>query len=489
MSVITVALPYTDLPSFSLTLSSFLDSPFVKEVIILHQGQFTRKLERVAAIRVDAPWSSKAVSAVVQRARSEYLLFVTQSHEMQLGQGALARMVHVARQTRAGLLYSDYWEVKKGVRSERPLIDYQLGSLRDNFEFGPMMLFSTKAARASLKKYGVMRNVSGAGLYDLRLKVSIHASVFHLQEFLYTKVEADMRTSGEKLFDYVDPKNRAVQVEMEKVVTQHLKHIGAYLAPSFRNVPKDSYDYPVDASVVIPVRNREGTIADAVDSVLRQKANVSFNIIVVDNHSTDRTTHILKELAARDARVHHVIPERHDLAIGGCWNEAVQSEMCGRIAIQLDSDDLYSDDATIQRVVDGFAATNVAMVIGSYKLVNMKLEEIPPGLIDHREWTAANGRNNALRINGLGAPRAFRTFLLRQEPIPNVSYGEDYAIALRLSREYQIGRIYQPIYLCRRWEGNTDAALSVEKVNRNDLYKDRIRTIEVMARQQAVKKR
>ena len=490
MSHITVALPYSDLPSFRRTLRSFLDSAFVNEVVVLHEGGVDLEPgKKVSLRRVDAPWSARTIAGVVQDARSAYLLFVTQSHEMQMGQGALDRMVQCARQTRAGLLYSDYVEVKKGVRAEHPLIDYQAGSLRDTFEFGPLMLFQTKAAKAALKKYGVMRNVRTAGLYDLRLKVSINAPVFHLMEYLYTKVESDVRTSGEKLFDYVDPKNRAVQVEMEKVVTQHLKHIGAYLPPTFMNVPKDPHTYTVDASVIIPVRNRERTIGDAVQSVLRQDARVSFNVIVVDNHSTDGTSRILRDLAAKDPRVHHVIPERHDLAIGGCWNEAVQSEYCGRIAIQLDSDDMYYDDSTIQRVVDGFSKKNIAMVIGSYKLVNMKLEELPPGLIDHREWTPANGRNNALRINGLGAPRAFRTFLLRQEPIPNVSYGEDYAIALRLSRDYQIGRIYEPIYLCRRWEGNTDAALSVEKVNRNDLYKDRIRTIEVMARQQAVKKR
>ncbi len=488
MSAITVALPYADLPSFTLTLDALRASPAVKEIIVLHQGGGAVSGAKVSLRKVDTPLSSRSIAAVVERVSSEYLLFITQPHEMQFGQAALERMTAVARQTSAGLLYADYVEIKQGARSEHPLIDYQWGSLRDSFEFGPVMMFSAKAAKAALKKYGVMRGVKSGGLYDLRLKVSIAHPVFHLSEYLYTKVEADVRTSGEKLFDYVDPKNRAVQVEMEKIVTQHLKNIGAYLPPVFRTIPRDPGTYPVEASVIIPVRNREKTVADAVNSVLRQKLSVPFNVIVVDNHSTDRTTVILKHLAASDPRVHHIIPARHDLAIGGCWNEAVQSQFCGRYAVQLDSDDIYSDEGTLQRIVDGFAGKNVAMVIGSYKLVNKDLEEIPPGLIDHREWTPSNGRNNALRINGLGAPRAFRTFLLRQEPIPNVSYGEDYAIALRLSREYQIGRIYEPIYLCRRWEGNTDAALSVEKVNRNDLYKDRIRTIELLARQKAVKK-
>jgi len=489
MSVITVVLPYSSLPSFGTTLQTLLDSPVVGRVLVLHAGEYTEHASRVDALKVASPWSSAAVASVVRACRSEFILVVTQSHELQPGQSALERMTQVARQTGAGLLYADYYEVKKGVRSERPLIDYQEGSLRDNFEFGPMMLFRTQTAKRALKAYGVMRGLSSAGLYDLRLKVSILAPVFHLQEYLYTKVEADLRASGEKIFDYVDPKNRAVQLEMEKVVTQHLKHIGAYLPPSFSAVPKDTARYPVEASVVIPVRNRERTIADAVNSILRQRTSFAFNVIVVDNHSTDMTTGILKRLAANDPRVHHIVPERQDLAIGGCWNEAVRSEQCGRFAVQLDSDDIYSGVDTLERIVGGFSQKNVAMVIGSYKLVNMQLEELPPGLIDHREWTPKNGRNNALRINGLGAPRAFRTSLLRQEPIPNVSYGEDYAIALRLSREYQIGRIYDPLYLCRRWEGNTDAALSVEKANRNDLYKDRIRTIELLARKQYLKKR
>jgi glycosyltransferase involved in cell wall biosynthesis len=304
-----------------------------------------------------------------------------------------------------------------------------------------------------------------------------------LQEFLYTKVETDLRLSGQKMFDYVDPRNAAYQKEMETVATQHLKNIGAYLAPKFAPAPAFHGNYPVEASVIIPVRNRQNTVADAVKSVLEQKTTFAFNCIVADNHSTDGTTKILADLAAKDARVKHVIPTRTDLGIGGCWNEAVYSTHCGKYAVQLDSDDIYSGPDTLQRMVDTFHAGNYGMVIGSYKLVNMKLEEIPPGLIDHKEWTPENGRNNALRINGLGAPRAFHTGILRQFGFPNTSYGEDYAVALRISREFQIGRIYDSLYLCRRWEGNTDAALSIEKSNRHDYYKDKIRTIEVLARQ------
>jgi glycosyltransferase involved in cell wall biosynthesis len=320
-------------------------------------------------------------------------------------------------------------------------------------------------------------------VYDLRLKISVSHQLFHIQEYLYTKVESDVRVSGEKLFDYVDPRNQLVQKEMEAVATSHLKNIGALLSPKFKHVPKSVVDFPVEASVIIPVRNRAKTIADAVRSVLIQKTDFAFNIIVVDNHSTDGTTEVLRELASKNPSVKHIIPTRKDLGIGGCWNDAILSDHCGKYAVQLDSDDIYSGAGTLQKVIDLFWSGNYAMVIGSYTLVNMDLQQIPPGVIDHKEWTARNGRNNALRINGLGAPRAFDTALLRHVLLPNVSYGEDYGVAIRLSREYQIGRIYEPIYFCRRWEGNTDAALSLEKANKNDVYKDKLRTIEILARQ------
>jgi glycosyltransferase involved in cell wall biosynthesis len=337
------------------------------------------------------------------------------------------------------------------------------------------------AVRKALGEFGPLAD--GPGLYDLRLKLSVRGRLFHIQEYLSTKVESDLRATGEKLFDYVDPRNQAYQKELEAVATQHLQRIGAYLPPKFNPVPKPSEKFHVEASVIIPVRNRVSTIADAVTSVLKQKFDGSFNIIVIDNHSTDGTSKVLAEIAAQNPKVKHLIPSRLDLGIGGCWNEGVFSKHCGRYAIQLDSDDIYSGPGTVQKIVDVFRSGDYAMVIGSYRLVNMRLEELPPGIIDHREWTPENGRNNALRINGLGAPRAFNTALLRQIRIPNVSYGEDYAVALRLSREYQIGRSFEPVYLCRRWEGNTDAALSIDKANRNDFFKDKIRTIEMMARQ------
>jgi hypothetical protein len=380
--------------------------------------------------------------------------------------------------------------VKNSVYSEYPVNDYQLGSIRDNFDFGTLMLFSTSAVKEAIKTYGNIESVQWAGWYDLRLKLSIDHRLFHIPEFLYTMTAFDLRNSGEKQFDYVDPRNQRVQVEMEKIATQHLKIIDAYLQPTFENVPKYDFQFPVEASVVIPVRNRLNTIGGAVKSVLEQKTDFLFNCIVVDNFSTDGTTYLLRELAAGSQQVKHIIPQRHGLGIGGCWNEAIYSDFCGRYAVQLDSDDIYSGPNTLQKIVEEFHRGNHAMVIGSYKLVNMRLEELPPGVIDHREWTPENGRNNALRINGLGAPRSFNTALLRElGGLPNVSYGEDYAVALRLSRQYQIGRIYEPLYLCRRWEGNTDAALSVEHTKHNDYYKDKIRTIEILARQQLNRKK
>jgi glycosyltransferase involved in cell wall biosynthesis len=322
---------------------------------------------------------------------------------------------------------------------------------------------------------------SFAGLYDLRLKISQTHSLVHIQELLYTEVETDTRKSGEKQFDYVDPRNRSVQIEMEKACTNHLRCINAYLKPHFREIRFDDQNFDHDASVVIPVRNRVRTIGDAIASVLSQKTKYRFNLIIVDNYSTDGTTEVIRSFA-RDERVVHIIPERKDLGIGGCWNEAVISEKCGRFAIQLDSDDLYIDDSVITRVVDAFYEQQCAMVVGSYRMVNFDLKEIPPGLIDHKEWTEDNGRNNALRINGLGAPRAFYTPVLRSIRVPNVSYGEDYAVGLAISRHYQIGRIYEPLYLCRRWDENSDAILDVVKMNAHNLYKDKIRTIELLGR-------
>ena len=376
-----------------------------------------------------------------------------------------SRMIQVMRDTGAGWVYSD--------SVGQPRIHYQPGSIRDNFNFG-----SVVAVRADVFEKGA--ETGWSSLYDLRLRISEKLPIVRIPEPLYSASIADSRPTGEKQFDYVDPRNRDYQIEMERIATAHLKRIGAYLPPRFEAVPAPEDSFPVRATVVIPVRNRERTILDAVKSVLGQKTGFDFNVIVVDNHSTDRTTELLRSVG--DSRLVHLIPDRQDLGIGGCWNEAIYSAHCGRYAVQLDSDDLYSSDSVLARIVAEFENGPYAMVIASYTMVDFSLKEIPPGLIDHREWTRENGRNNALRINGLGAPRAFDTSVLRQFGFPNVSYGEDYAVALRISRDYEIGRIYDSVYLCRRWEGNTDSALPLETANRYDAYKDWIRTAEIQAR-------
>jgi len=483
MNTLTVILPYSPISQFETTLNHFIDSSLVERVCIVHDKGYVGLHPKCEIIRSRSLTSGKTLNRLIKKIKTKYFLMIVQTQSIELGQNTLERMLSVAEQTRAGMVYADYYEISDDERHEHPVNEYQLGSIRDGFDFGPFLLFSTAAVRKALKKYGRIENVEYAGLYDLRLKVAIDYLLFHIQEFLSAKVSSDPSKNVERQFDYVNTRNRQVQKEMEKVATKYLKHIGAYLKPKFEKVPKVDFPFPVEASVVIPVRNRLNTIGDAVKSVLEQKTDFPSNCIIVDNYSTDGTTYLLRELAKGNRQVQLLIPQHTDLGIGGCWNEAIFSEYCGRYAIQLDSDDMYSGPYVLQKVVDEFHRCNYAMVIGSYKLVNMNLEELPPGIIDHREWTPANGRNNALRINGLGAPRAFNTALLREAGgFPNVSYGEDYAVALRLSRQYQIGRMYEPLYLCRRWEGNSDAALPIEKVNQHDEYKDKVRTIEILAR-------
>ncbi|HTP12389.1 MAG TPA: glycosyltransferase family 2 protein [Bacteroidota bacterium] len=488
MGSITVVIPFEHQRHFPQTLRQFTQSPAVEKVLVVHGGGYDGHEPKCEGVPSASFAEGQVITRILSSTLSDHLLVVSHPNAVELGQGALERMVSVAQGTGAGIVYSDYRDIKASKLVDHPVIDYQLGSVRDSFDFGSMVLLSCKPVRYAVTKYGSPSDVRWAGWYDLRLKLSIDASVFHLQEFLYSKSELDERPSGERLFDYVDPRNAAVQKEMEKVFTEYLKHIGAYLEPRFEEIPHPGQPFPVDASVVIPVRNRARTVADAVNSALQQKTDFTFNVIVVDNHSTDGTGDVLSELGRRDKRVIRIVPARLDLGIGGCWNEAVYSPHCGRYAVQLDSDDLYSGAGTLQAVIDTFRGNEYGAVIGSYKLVNKELNEIPPGIIDHREWTPENGRNNALRINGLGAPRAFCTHILREIGLPNVSYGEDYAIGLAISRRYQIGRIFDPIYLCRRWEGNSDAALTVEASNKNDLYKDRLRTIEILARQKLNRK-
>ncbi|MBS1811371.1 MAG: glycosyltransferase family 2 protein [Acidobacteria bacterium] len=440
---------------------------------------------KIQEIKTPTNLPGEAINDLINTIQAAYLLLTFSGSQITLGARTLERLVQVAEDTGATLVYSDFRESnEQGEISDHPLIDYQLGSIRDNFDFGSVLLLSRNAALAALDKHGaVPGDLQWGGLYDLRLKLSIEGEILRIPEPLYTRSILDARRSGEKIFDYVDPRNRDYQIEMEQIATAHLKRIGAYLEPEFAAVPATTEIFPVHASVIIPVRNREKTIGDAVRSVLSQRTDFDFNVIVVDNHSTDGTTEVLENLATEDSRVIHLIPTRTDYGIGGCWNEGVYSARCGRYAVQLDSDDIYTNERTLAKMVEAFENGKYAMVIGSYTTVDFDLSELPPGLIDHKEWTRDNGRNNALRINGLGAPRAFDVSILRQIGLPNVSYGEDYALALRISREYEIGRVYESVYFARRWSGNSDSALPLPTMNRYDTYKDRIRTWEIQARQ------
>lgn len=425
--------------------------------------------------------SSNTIVSIAENTDADYVMICTRHTTIGWGNNTLERFLRVADDTDAVMVYADHYKMVEGKMKKHPVIDYQSGSLRDDFDFGSLWCIKAQAladyiAQSDREEYQF------AALYDLRLYLSRVGEIFHLNEFLYSEAELDTRKSGEKQFDYVNPRNREVQIEMEKACTQHLGKVGALIDTTFYRQPDfGEQDFEYEASVIIPVFNREKTVADAVKSALGQKANFKFNVIVVNNHSTDRTGEILDELKADN--LIQIVPERTDLGIGGCWNEAINSSFCGKFAVQLDSDDLYSSPKTLQKIVDAFYKQKAAMIVGSYRMCDFDLNTLPPGLIDHKEWTDENGCNNALRINGLGAPRAFFTPLVRQIQFPNTSYGEDYALGLAFSRRYRIGRIYDELYLCRRWGGNSDAALSVEKVNANNLYKDRLRTMELKARQ------
>ena len=397
----------------------------------------------------------------------------------------IRRIEKIINSTGAKMVYSDYHIEHDGLEERCPLIDIQLGSLRDGFNFGPLIAFEKKTFVDIVNDIDTF---TFAGLYALRLRLMRDGNIMHINEYLYTvSVNHKGNAIMEKHFEYVDPRNRALQVEMERVCTCHLKAIGAWVPPDKKKIRFDGGEFKVEASVIIPVKNRVSTICDAIESVLRQIADFPFNIIVVDNHSTDGTTEVLAKYHS-DNRVLHLIPPRRDLGIGGCWNYAVANGQCGKFALQLDSDDMYSNENVVSRIVEEFYSQKCAMLIGTYRIVDFNGRELPPGIIDHREWTDANGANNALRINGLGAPRCFYTPILRKIMFPNTSYGEDYAFGLEISRTYHIGRIYDVLYLCRRWEGNSDAALDIERQNANDHYKDSLRTQEIYARQLMNKK-
>lgn len=432
-------------------------------------------------IATDNIQSGNTMRLIAQQCCTPYALVYIKYTPLDINNRSIARMIQIANDTHAGMVYSDYYEIRNSKRTQHPVIDYQKGSLRDDFDFGSLVLYRREALQEAVQSIGEENNYRYAGAYATRLAISRHLPIVHIAEYLYTEIEEDLRAGGVKQFDYVNPRNREVQIEMEKACTHHLGKINGIVDLESLQEPIVTKHYPCTASVVIPVYNRIRTVSDALHSALNQKTDFTYNVIIVDNHSTDGTSEAIAEYAT-DNRLIHIIPERTDLGIGGCWQRAIDDPNCGRYAIQLDSDDLYADENTLQQIVDCFRKEKCGMVIGSYDLTDFDLQPLPPGIIDHREWSDTNGMNNALRINGLGAPRAFETSILREIGIPNVSYGEDYALGLRISRQYRIGRIYTSLYHCRRWEGNSDAALPIERINRNNFYKDQLRTWELQAR-------
>jgi len=476
---------YTDAQSANYNVSQLKAEPLVNNIYLLTSDSEQGDIEGCQTVAIDNVLSSATIKKIATLAESEYIMLCIKPTPIKWGYQAIKRMYNVASSTEASMLYCDRYQVKEGKTISVPTITQQEGGVRDDFDFGAQIIICTHALKAYVEENADAQWQTSA-IYDLNLFNLLHSDehpVQHLAEHLYTEVELDLRKSGEKQFDYVDPRNRQYQIEKEQVFTAYLKKIGAYIHPdTISLIDTEAGDFEYEASVIIPVRNRARTVEDAVRSALSQQTSFPFNVIVVDNLSTDGTTEILARIAKEDNRLIHIIPERDDLGIGGCWNRAILDDKCGRFAVQLDSDDLYSGTDTLQRVVDKFREEKCAMVIGSYRMCNFQLETLPPGLIDHKEWTDDNGRNNALRINGLGAPRAFYTPVVRDINFPNTSYGEDYAMGLAISRHYRIGRIYDELYLCRRWEGNSDAALSPEKINANNTYKDQLRTIEIECR-------
>ncbi len=479
MKTINCFIPYADAQQVKATVDGLRQNALVTKIFLLATDANAAAVEGCEVINIDVLNSSATMKKIAAASEGDYTLFYTKYNNLVMGYLALERMVRLANDSKAAMVYADNYQVVEGKKSNAPVIDYQFGSLRDDFNFGSVLFFNTTALKAAAAEIDV--EYTAAGLYDLRLKVSRQGDLVHINEYLYTEIALPVATEGESHFSYVDPKNRGVQIEMEQACTDHLKKIGGYLEPKFEEINFNQGDFEYEASVIIPVRNRVRTVRDAIKSVLSQKTDFKFNLIVIDNGSTDGTTEAIDEFKD-DERLIHIIPERDDLGIGGCWNAGVNHPKCGKFAVQLDSDDVYSDENTLAKMVGAFYEQNCSMVVGTYMLTDINMQMIPPGVIDHKEWTPENGRNNALRINGLGAPRAFYTPMLREINVPNTSYGEDYALGLAFSRHYQIGRVYDVVYYCRRWEDNSDHALDINKTNANNLYKDRIRTWELQAR-------
>lgn len=471
--------PFADAQQANQTVAGLKSNDFTARIFLLKSEESDETISGCETLKIEGLTSTATMKAIAEAATADYVLLYTKYNTLKMGMFAQERMVKLAEDSQADMLYADHYQVVGNVKTNAPVIDYQFGSLRDDFDFGSVILFRTSALKSAASK--MTKNYKFAGLYDLRLRLSQAGDIMHINEYLYSDVELDTRKSGEKIFDYVDPRNRDRQIEMEDACTEHLKAIGGYLEPKFDKIEFDKGDFEYEASVIIPVRNRIRTIRDAIKSVLSQKTDFKFNLIVIDNGSTDGTTEAIDEFAA-DERVIHIVPTRDDLGIGGCWNLGVHHPKCGKFAVQLDSDDVYSDENTLTTMVNAFYEQNCGMVVGTYMMTDFNMNMIAPGIIDHKEWTPENGRNNALRINGLGAPRAFYTPLLREVKVPNTSYGEDYALGLNISRNYQIGRVYSVVYNCRRWDDNSDASLDIVKMNAHNLYKDRIRTWELQAR-------
>lgn len=487
---ITCFIPYGSENQINKTIRHLQECPTVDRIFLLPTSPVPNLSlpDKCYILPSSAPESVERYKQIALYANTPFTLICTQLQDLEFGYMALERMCDYLSAPQCSMVYADHYKTIKGERTPHPVIDYQLGSVRDDFDFGSLLMFRTDYLKRAINEIEAEKEYQHSALYALRLALSRYGELTHIREFLYTETEIDLRKSGEKQFDYVDPRNRQVQIEREEVFTRHLKKIGAYLKPSMMTVDLKEGEFSHEASIIIPVRNRARTINDAIRSVLEQETSFTFNLIIIDNHSTDGTSEIIEQYK-NDNRVIHLIPERTDLGIGGCWNLGINHPQCGRFAIQLDSDDLYSSPHTVQNIVDKFYKEQCAMVIGSYRMTDFTLQTLPPGVIDHKEWTDENGHNNALRINGLGAPRAFFTPLLRKIRVPNTSYGEDYALGLAFSRQYRIGRIYDVLYLCRRWEGNSDAALSIEKINQNNNYKDSLRTLEIKLRQAMNKKR
>ena len=480
MKRITCFIPFQNFTQAKVTVENLQREDEVAEIYLLKTPDSPDgDILGCKTIETPSPKSTDCIRQIASASHTDFTLIYTKSSQLSFVLFAVERMLAIADDTHASLVYADHFNQTDGSLTEAPVIDYQLGALRDDFDFGSVLLYRTDAVKQAAGRMDV--DYQFGALYDLRLKVSQQGSLEHINEYLYYEIETDTRKSGEKIFDYVDPKNRAVQIEMEQICTRHLQDIGGYLKPSFKHIEFSNGDFEYEASVIIPCKNRVKTIGDAIQSALNQKTSFRYNVIVVDDNSTDGTVEVIKRFTD-NPKLLYIAQDKSYHAIGGNWNVAIHHPQCGKFALQLDSDDVYSDENTVQKFVEAFYEQNCAMVVGTYRMTNFHMETIPPGIIDHKEWTPDNGRNNALRVNGLGAPRGFYVPLLRTFNFPTTKYGEDYAVGLRISREYQIGRIYDVIYNCRRWDDNSDANCDIVKMNANNLYKDRIRTWELKAR-------